>query len=290
MFRPRTILPSVAAALATLALGVAPAGAATWASNAWVGAGSVTYGGWYSLGYVYCHELASVARKIGAGSVDYGGFVYDWTDATHHYGSAPWARPACANPHSVGYTFNGNVQPASGARAATTEPLSGLTTAAHDEPTAVEQRAAARVRAIVGARAGRADAGATLDWPRAHAVAMEGGRGAAWVVPAGDRVCSLVPDGSGGYGAGCRSQAELEAGHAATVLVDPRRDPGHATVAVVVADGAPAPTVVSADGSVRALAVTANLAAVRAQAGDVVRSGPERVVIDDYLAAAARAR
>lgn len=116
------------------------------------------------------------------------------------------------------------------------------------------------------------DKGPQLDLARAIAVPIVGTTTKAWIVPAGDKVCTLVPDPTGdGAGGGCNTPAEVARGAALTV-VQPADPSAPAIVVSVVVDGGKPATVTSTDGSSAPLGNTSLLASTNATAGIVPRN------------------
>jgi hypothetical protein len=99
------------------------------------------------------------------------------------------------------------------------------------------------------------------DFDLARAVPVAGWSAEAWIAPAGDGACIYLPDPVDGYGSGCSTLEQIDAGKAYSVLFGGGLPQGKVMIAFLVPDGGEAPRVVHSDGSVTSLAVRSNLAA-----------------------------
>jgi hypothetical protein len=124
-------------------------------------------------------------------------------------------------------------------------------------------------RLLASATAGGLAAG-EADFSLARAAPIAGSTADAWIAPAGNGVCTYLPDPVDGYGAGCATIGEVDEGKAVSVLFGDVHN-GGVIFAAVIADGGPAPRVVHSDGSVWPLPVHSNVAAALLQPSDKVQ-------------------
>jgi hypothetical protein len=109
------------------------------------------------------------------------------------------------------------------------------------------------------------------DFGLARAAPIAGSSADAWIAPAGNGVCTYLPDPVDGYGAGCSTIGEVKKGKAVSILFGDV--PGGAVMfSAVVADGGSEPRVIHSDGSVSLLAVRSNVAAGLLQSSDTVQT------------------
>jgi hypothetical protein len=110
------------------------------------------------------------------------------------------------------------------------------------------------------------------DFSLARAAPIAGSSANVWIAPAGNGVCTYLPDPVDGYGAGCATISEVREGNAVSVLLGDLPN-GAVMFAAVVADGGPEPRVIHRDGSVSSLVVRSNVAAGLLQPSDKVQTG-----------------
>lgn len=102
---------------------------------------------------------------------------------------------------------------------------------------------------------------AAAQFDRARPADIEGSAADAWIVPAGDKVCLIVPDPVDGYGMTCSTAADISAGRAIAVLGGgPEGSPPEMIVAALVPDGGSPPDVLSG-GNATPMRVSSNVAA-----------------------------
>lgn len=110
------------------------------------------------------------------------------------------------------------------------------------------------------------DAGANIrniDLARAVAVPIEGEPGVhAWIVPSGDRVCTILPDPIDGAGITCSTISQAERGLGVTFLGGAREGDGTVLAATLVPDGNAAPAVKTDEGE-RTLPAHSNLSVAK---------------------------
>ncbi|MGH2902356.1 MAG: hypothetical protein ACRDK7_01995 [Solirubrobacteraceae bacterium] len=100
----------------------------------------------------------------------------------------------------------------------------------------------------------------------------------AWIAPSNEGVCTYIPDPVDGWGGTCATLSTVEDGEAFSILGGPNDNMGsNALVAVVVADGAQAPTVVTASGVTTSLAVHNNVAAALLPTTDTLQAGARSI-------------
>lgn len=127
-----------------------------------------------------------------------------------------------------------------------------------------------------------ADRGTPLgsaDFSAARPAPIAGGEEQVWIAPSGNDVCTYIPDPVNGWGGGCSSLESVEAGDAYTMLGgDSKTSLGdNVIVAVVVADGQPAPRIVDPSGASSPIAVHSNVAAAFVPTSDSLELGTERI-------------
>ncbi len=104
-----------------------------------------------------------------------------------------------------------------------------------------------------------------VDFDLARPSPVAGGGGRVWIAPAGNEICTFIPDPTDGVGASCAPLDAVRAGRAITVLGGRPGSPADdVIVAVVVTDDAAPPTLVEPDGHTVSMTVRGNVAAVRA--------------------------
>jgi hypothetical protein len=118
----------------------------------------------------------------------------------------------------------------------------------------------AKLKRLLAPAAADGLASGSADLELARVAPIAGTQADAWIAPAGNGICTYLPDPVDGYGAGCSTLTEIEAGTAYAVLFGdlPKEE---VMFAAVVPDGAAAPSVQLADGSVETLGVHSNVAA-----------------------------
>lgn len=99
---------------------------------------------------------------------------------------------------------------------------------------------------------------AQADYADARPVGITGSSATAWIVPNGEKVCTIVIQSSS-WGAGCGTVAQVQSGEALTVVA--KRGGQQAIVVDVTPDGAVGPTVIDPSGAQSTLAAKSNVAA-----------------------------
>ena len=116
------------------------------------------------------------------------------------------------------------------------------------------------------------------DFSSARPAPISGRSGRVWIAPSGNNVCTYIPDPVNGWGGGCYPVGTVEAGEAYSILGGPSGSLGNdVIVAVVIADGRPAPEVVAPDGTSTPLAVISNVAAALVPADDSLKVGTKTI-------------
>lgn len=119
---------------------------------------------------------------------------------------------------------------------------------------------------------------ASADFADAHPAPISGTASSAWIAPSGGDVCTYIPDPVNGWGGGCYPLSIVEAGEAWSILGGGSSDMGsNVIVAVVVADGKPAPQVVAPDGTATTLSVSGNVAAALVPSDDTLKVGVKTI-------------
>jgi hypothetical protein len=129
---------------------------------------------------------------------------------------------------------------------------------------------------------------ATADFARARSSVVAGSSARAWLIPSGDRVCTVLEDPAGGYGASCNSLTDVGAGRAWIALGPAQGSSSTSvTIAVAVASGGARPTIRRADGTSTPLMVDGGVAAavVHKAGGADLDVGPSSVPLSTFLRA-----
>jgi len=105
------------------------------------------------------------------------------------------------------------------------------------------------------------------DFSLARPVEVPGDGARGWVVPSGERVCTIIVRPAS-WGAGCATAEQIDDGEGLTVLT---QHEGRAIVVDFVADGATGPTVVNEQGARSELTARTNVAVAVLPVGDQVQ-------------------
>ncbi|MGH2906021.1 MAG: hypothetical protein ACRDKI_04545 [Solirubrobacterales bacterium] len=142
-------------------------------------------------------------------------------------------------------------------------------------PTPAQRRERAKLARVIN-RAPRKAIAASASASEARPARVDGTDRDVWISPAGNGgVCTFVPDALDGYAMSCATEEDIRSGAAVTLLGGGADEAlqGAAIVAVVVPDGADAPTLKAPDGDLSAVSITANTAAELVPLGSTVYSG-----------------
>ena len=101
---------------------------------------------------------------------------------------------------------------------------------------------------------------ANADFSDAKPSPVSGSGDRAWIAPSGDQVCVFLPDPTDGYATTCATPDDVKAGRGVLVLSPPAQGEQLVHIAVIVADGGPAPVLTSDSGAKRTLVPTNNVA------------------------------
>jgi hypothetical protein len=107
------------------------------------------------------------------------------------------------------------------------------------------------------------------DYSQAHPVAITGSSATAWIVPDGEKVCTILVQSSS-WGAGCATVAQVESGEALMVVA--KRGGQQAIVVDVTPNGAAGPAVIGASGAQTTLAATSNVSAAVLPESDQIQT------------------
>lgn len=122
---------------------------------------------------------------------------------------------------------------------------------------------------------------AHADFSKTRSAPIKGSGDRAYIVPSGTKMCVILPDPADGFASTCQKLSDVEAGHGVLYLTPPLRSSDTTVwVATVVPDGAPDPTLISADGSSAPIETVGNVAATRAIVGQKLHTTDESETIE----------